>query len=243
MQIPKITALMPLWGRPRIAQLAINCLPSWVHSVVFVASREDPHYADLLYTSHKATPHHIHSVAFLEAPNHPLGAKHNVGVEAILEEYNSDYLINIGSDNIIHESLLAAYFDKLGGVWPTNAMIGASSCDWYEPSSKRAAAINYGDVPVIMGAGRLVHRDILIRCDGELYTPTAERALDTVSQFNAFKLSDIRTYKLDLPHMVLDIKSVSNLNQFQQLSEGNIPHKVLSEKFIREHYGIGDYTF
>lgn len=242
MQIPKITALMPLWGRPEIAQLAINALPWWVHSIVFVASREDPHHADLLYNSHKAIPHHVKGVAFLEAPNHPLGAKHNVGVEAILEEFNSDYLLNIGSDNIIHESLLETYFEKLGGVWPTNSIIGLGGCDWYEPSTHKAASIHYGEVPVIMGAGRLVHRDILIRCDGELYSPSAERGLDTNSQFNAMRLGDIRTYKFDITHMVLDIKTALNINPFSQLEEGNIAHAELPEQFIIDRYGIGGYS-
>jgi len=160
-ETPRVVAVMPLWRRPHLLPMIIEKLPDWLHGIVYILSPEDPYITSLLEIV-KSTRCDYRVEIFM---NKPLGRKLNHGVRTAMNEFEFDYLMNIGSDDIIHPDLLKEYrrqLDMLGiDGWPDMCMMGMNSGDWYDPNNRRAERIRYFDVPIIIGAGRLTHLSLL----------------------------------------------------------------------------------
>lgn len=86
--------------------------------------------------------------------NTPLGRKKNTGLrEALKLEW--DYLMELGSDDLIHESLLDAYVSLMhAGV----DFFGVKNVMFYDTESKQVAQWENG-FPI--GAGRMIRRGVL----------------------------------------------------------------------------------
>ena len=231
---------MPIWQRVDVLRIIINRLPSWVSAVVYVLSPEDPQFDEVLSViKDSRTPYTIAMHI-----NNPLGAKINYGVQTALKTYRFNYLMNIGSDDIVHEDLLEAYRDKLQSLkltdWPVNCMIGFDSGDWYQPSTGMAYRIRYWDVPILIGAGRWTSRDLAKACRGEMNDPRRKKSMDTDSQFRLQAAFSATSYKFALSGYVVDIKTEVNLNKFGLLEIADIEKWELNESEVKRRYGLGD---
>jgi glycosyltransferase involved in cell wall biosynthesis len=235
---PKVVAVMPVWGRPSVLRIVLKMIPSWVSGISFVISPEDRYYEDLLSVINeyegdcKVSPH----------INRPLASKLNHGVRKALTYYQFDYLMNIGSDDIVHEGLLKAYRKELikrgYKEWPTNTMMGCNSGDWVSFDKQQAYRIKYFDVPIIIGAGRFTSRDIVEKCSGLMNDPERHRGLDTNSQIKAQQAYNIDALQFELGGYVIDIKTSTNLNKFEILETSDILREPLTMRQVRERYGI-----
>ena len=94
-----------------------------------------------------------HGVQNIIHPNQPLGAKKNAGLRAaLLLEW--DYLLELGSDDLIHESLMDAYLTYMqSGV----DFFGVRKVMFYDTISKQVAQWENG---FVIGAGRMIKRSV-----------------------------------------------------------------------------------
>jgi len=239
---PKVVAVMPVWGRPAVLRIVLKMIPSWVTAIVFVASPEDRFFSDILdvikdYEGRRSLVLHI---------NKPLATKLNYGVKCSLELYEYDYLMNIGSDDVIQPNMLNAYRKELikegYKQWPTDVMFGCNAADWVSFQHNKAYRIKYYDIPdvikIIIGAGRLTSRDIVERCGGNMNNPMRNGGLDTDSQMMVQNTYKSKTMRFNLEGYVLDIKTNTNINKFESLQGANLMMDEITLKQVRDRYGI-----
>lgn len=210
----KILILVPIWGRPRITKIFVSCL-KWAKldaQVLMILSKEDQDYSKNL----ELVKDYDHCIF----KNEPLGKKLNAGIEYALD-YDFDYLMNLGSDDLIHPSLFGLYRPFMEEKWQ---FFGLDKIYFYDIiSGKLGLSLEY-----LWGAGRVISRQILekLREKGEfLYKNEFFRGLDCNSIDKVKKLFNIDYKHLkseDFPYIV-DIKSEVGINDF-----------ILLQKFYRE---------
>ena len=98
----KIIANIPCWKRPEVVRLMLQYIPDWL-TPVFCVSPEDPH-VDELVSSIKLYGHDV-----VMTPNEPLGLKQNKLISYIKCNYEFDYMMHLGSDDIINPNILSLY--------------------------------------------------------------------------------------------------------------------------------------
>lgn len=86
-----------------------------------------------------------------------LGEKKNAGLAYALEKFTFDYMLEIGSDDLIHPYLLEEYLPYFKAQI---GMISANQCYFIEIPSGKVATWK---TDVIIGAGRCIHRSLLSR--------------------------------------------------------------------------------
>ncbi|MCR4313383.1 MAG: glycosyltransferase family 2 protein, partial [Candidatus Roizmanbacteria bacterium] len=103
----KILILLPIWGRKKITQICLeNLLELQKDFKIDVLCIVSESWSKVMAFEY--------GFRFVTAPNDCLGTKMNIGVEAALK-LNFDYLMNLGSDDIITKELLdiyTPYFEK-----------------------------------------------------------------------------------------------------------------------------------
>ena len=92
------------------------------------------------------------------------GTKMNIGVKEALE-YDFDYMMNLGSDDIITKKLLDIYkpFMQDG-----RSMFGSTKVAFIDSIGKEIKHFDYG---ILIGAGRMIKKSVLKECvykDGEV---------------------------------------------------------------------------
>lgn len=103
MQEPKILFFLSVWKRPEITELCFMGLQrlmkhSSVKALAVISERE------MIPLCHK------YGIEFIYHDNEPLGAKKNAGLDyAMRLEWQWDYLIELGSDDLITEEIFEAY--------------------------------------------------------------------------------------------------------------------------------------
>jgi len=140
--------------------------------------------------------------------NLPLGAKKNAGLRYAMENYQFDYLMEVGSDDIIANDYLDFIAPELENktphfvankVWMFDVVLGKSA---------------YAKTDKIIGAGRCIHYDALksFAPDYELWEPEKNRGLDT-SSWQRLLQTNVSCKLLDTEdHYTLDIKSNVNIH-------------------------------
>lgn len=215
----KISILLPLWMRPDVLNICLKQLEIFVKSnskefdilVFFVYSKEDPFLNEIidLISEFKAPNKKI------EHSNMFLGAKMNSGIEFITS-FEYDYLMNLGSDDLIHADLLKLYKPY---IKQEADIIGIDSCVFYA-NEKEILLLKYYNQDRAIGAGRLISRNAIntILADGKtVYSSYMQRGLDSDSAINLNNLGFEETVlSVDFPYIV-DIKSDININSFEQL--------------------------
>jgi len=237
----KILILVPLWQRPEITKIWAYSMGYFLTegiSVLTILSREDPYYHENLDIIH----HSGFEVCYFE--NKPLGRKLNAGIEYALEAYDFDYLMNLGSDDILHPGLLSLYDPYIKAK---NLFFGLDKVYFFDYIKHKLGLTE----AYLWGAGRMISREILekIRIKGSfLYESKYERGLDCNSIENIKKLLNIDYLQVkteDFPYLV-DIKSEFGINDFilmnkmyslvdDEVLRLNFPKSVIKMLYGRKH--------
>lgn len=187
--------LIPLWKRPEITRICLENLIHFEQSILCIVSRTED--AELCYEM---------KVPYCWHPNEQLGAKWNYGLKAA-EELEWDYMVTLGSDDIVKASLFELYATTDQDILITDKI------HFIEISTGRATLMTRGRI----GAGRRISRRAIERCGYKLWTENRNQSLDMDSNATlvraGFACIEVNTD----PHVV-DLKSGTNIWSFDHVS-------------------------
>lgn len=177
---------------------------------------------------------------FLFAANHPLGNKKNEGLKYVLQSYQFDYLMEIGSDDILTDQYLEIILPLMLEKTPQFHLAEVYFVD------VRTADTAYWKTDKVLGAGRCISRKAIetVTAKTTLWNPEGARGMDTFS-FNQLMKSGIGNKIIQAPdHHALDIKSEVNINQLYNFKPSPktidqilapFPEKEMINKLISKH--------
>lgn len=216
----KIVTVIPCWERADILAIIMDNLDHFFDqtkdkidlTVLYIFSLNDPELKELLCNYRAAT----HKRDYIYSPNEKLGQKVNDGIEyASILEY--DYIMNFGSDDLIHPSIIDLYMPFLAMRIP---FFGLRSV-WFYEFDRPAFFFSYYNENHIVGAGRMIHRNVISKVKesfGQLYDTIINRGMDTQSSNRIKELGykDLIISSGSFPYLV-DIKSDVNINSFETI--------------------------
>ena len=214
----KISIVIPLWRRADIFRLVSSQLEIFIKenkkynfNIVLVLSPEDNEILFLKNIIENAK----YNYSIVYCSNQYLGAKMNAGIKGAL---NSDYIMNLGSDDLISSKLIELYAPSIENV---DFFFGINSVYFFDTDRKNSYFFQYNDMNYSIGAGRMIFSEvakIIIGKKGWLYSPTLMRGLDTNSANN------IRNYGITEKVIntgaisyICDLKSSENINSINKL--------------------------
>ena len=191
----KILILLPIWKREKITKICFDNLKEL---------QKDFNIEVLCVVSEQWAKIEAFKSGFkyIEAPNDCLGTKMNIGIREAMS-YDFDYLMNLGSDDIITKDLFKHYEPYFKEAKP---FFGGTRLTFIDSKSKSVREYDY---KVMIGAGRCIRKDILrdVLKYGEMYD-TIQIGLD-MNSMSKFKCSMI---EIENPFdSIIDIKSDVNL--------------------------------
>lgn len=175
-----------------------------------------------------------HKFTYIEIPNDPLAAKVNASVYAA-KNFNPDYILCIGSDDIITPELMKVYETYMRkGI----DFIGVLDFYFYDLVSKKASYWGgYKDTRRIghtAGAGRLISRRLMELWDWGPWENKDSKVLDNSMQ-NKLKLVKHTKEVFSIKSkgvLALDIKSETNMTPFKLWDNTvYIDSQIIKEKF------------
>lgn len=209
----KVLILVPCWGRPEILKLCLTNLAwfekqvSWQVETLLVLSPEDEHINELLKIAN------AFKVQICFYKNYPVGTKMNAAIR-YANQFDFDYLMNFGSDDIIHpriEKLYAAYLQN------GEMFFGINNLYFYDYIDSEAYFFKSYNLEFPIGAGRMIHKKIIhwfITQKMYLYEPEKNMGLDSSSMLTIHRYTQWRARMVDcgtFPYLV-DIKTLTNIN-------------------------------
>lgn len=225
MQRTKILVFLAVWKRPHITELCFVGLerlkthPDFEIEVLAVISEDSMKPLCEKYGVH-----------WVMAENLPLGKKKNTGL-AHAQKFEFDYLMEIGSDDLILNELLDAYKPFLShGV----DFFGVRDAAYIHSSAGHCRRLISKST---YGAGRMISRKALIKAKWKLWKDSINRGLDNNSVFalGALGFKYQRLEPGEFP-MVIDVKSDENLWHFDYFLgveyEKNLIYERLSKQEV-----------
>jgi len=195
--------------------------------LVFLAVWKRPYITEICFTGIKRMKTHpdyeINALAVISEPemiplcekygidwvmhdNNPLGAKKNFGLQKA-KEFDFDFLMEIGSDDLILNELLTHYLPylKFGFIGVKDVAYLDSS---YGECRRHISKSTYG-------AGRVISRSILEKMGWKLWKEELNKGLDNNSVLNLALIgfNYTQVHPLEFP-CILDIKSEVNIWHF-----------------------------
>lgn len=200
----KILILLPIWQREAITKICLDNLKELQKEinieVLCVVSEQWAKETAFKY-----------GFKFVETPNECLGTKMNIGVRKALE-YDFDYMMNVGSDDIITKDLFKCYEPYFNNDVP---MFGGTRLTFIDSNSKEAKTFDYG---IMIGAARCIKREELEKVcrNGEMYDKV-QRGLD----MNSMKKFNCSMTEIENPfNTIYDIKSDVNIWAYTDIKRG-----------------------
>lgn len=235
----KILTLIPIYKRPEVVEICLQNLakfkkqvPTWRLQVVCILSPEDKHLSENEKTvkkyGFKAVYYH----------NLPVSNKINAGIEYITAHYSFDYLMNFGSDDLIHPKiaeLYQSYFDQ--GI----KFFGINTLYFYEAATKKAIYFDTYNTNGSIGAGRMIHRSIIDQFKVDylpLYEMGIDSGMDTNSAMNIKRSTDnvdVIVESGKFPYIV-DIKTDTNINLFEHLATRTRNIQEVEPGYLNQFY-------
>lgn len=216
----KIIIILPCWKRTEILKVVSKQFEVFINanklkaeiSVLFIFSEDDPQIKKQLSVFNSAK----YPKDMIYASNEFLGNKINDGIKYALK-LDFDYIMNMGSDNLIHESLIDLYANH---IYKQTPLFGLNSLYFHNAGGKSIFFKNYNR-PHIVGAARMIHKRAIIevtRKFGALYEKEIQRCLDGKSA-KRLLLCGFRQHTVDSGDfpMLVDIKCETNINSFDSV--------------------------
>jgi hypothetical protein len=208
----KLGIVTACWKRPEIFELFANAMKKLSHPEleihVIVAGSEGTRSKTMVKK---------HGFHYIEIPNDPLATKVNAST-IMAGHLNCDYVLCLGSDDIISNELLEIYVDYMKeGI----DYIGVLDWYFYDTVSRRFAYWGgYRDPRRLghtCGAGRLISSNLMKKWNWQPWEVKHSHVLDNSMQ-DKLKTTphSIRTFKLkDRGVLAFDIKSRQNMTKFE----------------------------
>lgn len=235
----KILIYIPLWKRSKLFETVAQSLATQTErlkyhdvSVLCCISPEDTEATKLKMICDR------YGFNVISHSNEFMGAKMNAGMTASLD-YDYDYLMNFGSDDLIHRKLFDLYTPYTSINTP---FFGIRSLYFFDVTTKKTIFYSFR-APTCIGAGRMIHRSIIqsiIEAGHTLYTPERQRSLDWNSKVNIERLTGIRDKVInvdDFPYIV-DMKSDTNINSFKSLFTHGMHTAPVSANILVNYPGV-----
>lgn len=201
----KLLVYLAVWKRPEITELCflgLNRLrkhPGFDIEVLAVISEEEM----IPLCERYNVNHTFHS-------NTPLGKKKNYGLSAA-RNFHFDYILEIGSDDLILNELLDLYQVYIGVF----DFFGVKDVAYIDSASGSCRRLQSNGT---YGAGRMIRRDILEKTDFKLWDENIDRALDNNSVYRLQRMGiGYRHIQSGSFPMVIDVKSDINIWKFNHL--------------------------
>lgn len=224
-----IVTVIPCWGRADIFAVVSKQLDYFYKqtkdkinfTVVYVFSLEDPEFAALVSIFQNA----LHACDFTISSNSLLGKKLNDGI-AYAKKYKYDYIMNFGSDDLIHPKIIDLYMPYLMSRVP---LFGINKLYFYE-KYKEPIFFSYYNAPHLVGAARMIHFSVINAVNyihKGLYITDLKRGMDTMSANRMLECGYEQTV-VDpgtFPYLV-DVKSDININSFESLNQISCTNRI-----------------
>lgn len=235
----KVLIVIPVYKRPEVLQLCLiglkklrEMVKSWVIAPVFILSPEDEH----MKTNEKLVKSAGFKVVYFK--NLPVSDKLNAGIRYCWEHYDFDYLMNLGSDDLIHpqiEQLYAPYLEK------NVHFFGINTLYFWDFNNEKVIYFDTYNTNGSIGAARMIHKSIIdwfMVNEFPLYEPGINSGMDCNSAMNIKRNMgevDVIVESGKFPYVV-DVKTDTNINHMMYIEarERNITPSDLS--FIKQHY-------
>ena len=229
-----------MWKRPEVVEICLRNFSYFAencgHDIITLAilCPYDPDLKKLEQICRKW------SVNICYSPNLPLGRKMNAGINYALRRFEWDYLMNFGSDDLIHPSLFElykAYFELY------EPLFGVDSLYFYDLKTDKTLFFKCYTDGLAVGAGRMIHRSVFDKLKEnriELYDNFAERGLDGCSSRRMKGYLGIYDTVIscgDFPYIV-DIKTDTNINHMSSVEFHTQQVKTVDSSIIKQHFQI-----
>src|SRR5690348_247773 len=197
----KILIYLAVWKRPEITELCFHGIkrlqthPDF--SIQALAVISEPEMIPLCEK---------YGIAWVMYKNEPLGEKKNFGLQKA-KEFESDYLMEIGSDDLVLNELLDDYKKYIGLDF-----FGISDAAYINSETGECRRLISKST---YGAGRMISRKALEKCNWVLWNDVLNRGLDNNSVF-ALQRKGIeykRVSPMEFPG-IIDVKSQDNIWKF-----------------------------
>lgn len=199
----KLLIYLAIWRRPEITELCLMGISRLrrhpAYDVQALAVISEPEMIDLCAR---------YGVKWVMHENLPLGKKKNAGLVAA-QCLDFDYLMEIGSDDLVTDELLTQYVEYL----EVHDFFGISDAAYIESESGECRRLITDKSTY--GAGRIISRKVLDALGWRLWNDSLNRGLDNDS-LRRIESKGFKYYKVkasDKPG-VIDVKSNENLWKF-----------------------------
>ena len=209
----KVVITSMIWKRPEIFKIwsisicrLINSFPGVEFKVLVAGSEKE--------ISRKQVE--FYGFDYVEAPNDPLGNKANLRLQAC-KKYGADYILFLGSDDILNNKAFAFILDKMEKGFEEIAPIDLYIYD----SESRRLIYSKGYTNERKGErlaiGRAIKTDVLNKVSWNLWRPGINKSLDGSSRkiLDKYINNPFYYYLKDNDLMIIDIKSEVNLSPFK----------------------------
>lgn len=225
----KIAVVSAVWKRPEVFEMfakgLLNLKASIEHELIIIIAGSEGNKSKTMVEKYGFT--------YIEVPNSPLATKHNATtLEA--KKHNPDYVLFLGSDDIIGNSLMSVY-DRY--MERSVDFIGVTDFYFYDITTKKSSYWGgYTDNRIghTAGAGRLISKRLMNLWNWETFEVKDSHVLDNSVQN---KLRNLK-YSSALINMkahdvfALDIKSSENMTPFDLWPNT----KLIDTKIIQKEF-------
>lgn len=218
----KILILLPIWKRKNITKLCLKYLKRLQEErnieVLCVVSE--------VWAKIEAFEH---GFKWVEVSNDDLGKKMNKGIEAAMT-MDFDYLMNLGSDDIINSRLFDVYdnyFKEGKGIF------GITKVTFIDSESKE---VKQNDYKAMIGAGRCIRKDLIYKYvirgkKSIMYDEGIEMGLDN----NSIKKFECSHTEIDGgENLIWDIKGQDNIWKYNDLGGYNTDFETAVKEMTTE---------
>lgn len=164
---------------------------------------------------------------FIFSQNDPLGNKKNTGLKYAVENYEFDYLLEIGSDDLI----TSEYLDLIEPLMNANTpQFNTSSVYFIDICTGKPA---FWETSKVLGAGRCISRIAIEKAlkQGPLWNPEGTRGMDTFSWRQLAQVGIINHIIETNEVYALDIKSQTNINPIENFSKSPLKLNEILDHF------------
>jgi hypothetical protein len=203
MPTTKLLVYLAVWKRPHITEICFNGIkrmqthPDYDIQAVAVISE-----VEMIPLCEK------YGVNWVMADNKPLGRKKNTGLQ-FCKQFDFDYLMEIGSDDLITNRLLTHYKEFL-----SHGFFGVRDLAYIDSESGECRRLKS---KTTFGAGRIISRSYLDKCGWQLWKDHLNKGLDnnSILKFAHNRIGYKMVPEMDRPG-VIDLKSSTNIWKFNR---------------------------
>jgi len=224
----KILTFTPVWRRPEIFEICLqglkrlqayqpevfNIRPFFIVSEPEAADQVERYGFDHMYCK-----------------NDPLGAKKNTGLKYAYKHFDFDYIMEMGSDDLVTNT----YLHFIEAHMAAGTFTFHPSNVWFIDT--RTGKTAYFTTEKILGAGRLISRKAIATMmanKSDIWINEKNRGMDTCS-FHALNAAGFKNVILKTDNIyTLDLKSDENINPIMSLNPSHLSAEQILKHFPDE---------